>query len=335
VRWLGRHYSRQNGNLYIYVTGGDPMLDLKLFPPELSLFESESAWRIHDRAAIAYDVEKDSLDRAGMILHLNGFRRRDIQEELLERYYALGDEAVLGRETSPGIIRPPSPRRMPEIELAEEVIMPEVAMPKVFRPEAEALTLPLLRGGLRELGAAEERPLEDQAGRGSTETLELHEDPHDMGEASEERLKEMEPALPEMLQSIREGAQLLAESRAEDARLVGELCASLTAYTGWLGVTLELPPDTIPKLDDAAKISLTPQGHLVIVDRQGKVHSKALGDYPTEIVLIVVLNTLPQLRSVINRHAQRLGERIKIFEMINRELRRLPTSAEETLREEA
>lgn len=143
MRILGRYYSRQNGNLYIYVTGDDSMLDLKLFPSELNLFESESAWRAHDRVAIVNDVEDVPLDRAEVILNLNGFRRRDIEEELLESYYAQRDENVLGVELPPDIIGPPSPRRKPELEPAEEgVIMPEVATPEVFRPEVAAITLP-------------------------------------------------------------------------------------------------------------------------------------------------------------------------------------------------
>ncbi|MCW3991345.1 MAG: hypothetical protein NWE79_01435, partial [Candidatus Bathyarchaeota archaeon] len=92
-----------------------------------------SAWRIHDRAAIAYDVEKDSLDRAGMILHLNGFRRRDVEEELLEGYYALGEEAVLeGEIPPPSIVRPHGPRIEPELERVEEdIILPEVPSPGI------------------------------------------------------------------------------------------------------------------------------------------------------------------------------------------------------------
>ena len=140
---MGRYYSMQNGNLYIYVTGDDSMLDLKLFPSELNLFESESAWRAHDRVAIVNDVEAVLLDRAEVILNLNGFRRRDIEEELLESYYAQGDETVLGGEVPPEIIGPPSPRMEPEQgPVVEDVIMPAVAMPEVLEPEGAAVTTP-------------------------------------------------------------------------------------------------------------------------------------------------------------------------------------------------
>ena len=49
---MGKYYSRIGGNLYIYVTRGDSLIDLKYFPNELNLFTAESAWRIKDKMAI-------------------------------------------------------------------------------------------------------------------------------------------------------------------------------------------------------------------------------------------------------------------------------------------
>ncbi|MFQ6053902.1 MAG: hypothetical protein ACE5OO_06735 [Candidatus Bathyarchaeia archaeon] len=174
--------------------------------------------------------------------------------------------------------------------------------------------------------------MEDQARGGSTATLELFGGLQDRGEAMEVKMEEMEPALSELFQSMHEGAQMLAEARVKDARLVGELCASLTAYTTWLGVTLELPPETIPKIYEAERLFLSPRGHLVVVDKEGRVNSRSLDEYPTEIVLNVVLKAMPQLRSAIHEYLQRLGERIDLLDRINSELRSLPTSVGEESR---
>ena len=171
-------------------------------------------------------------------------------------------------------------------------------------------------------------PVEDQTG--STAPLEFYEDLQPGGESSGERLREMEPALSELFQSMREGAQVLTESRAEDTRRSRELCDALNAYTEWLDLTLELPPETIPEFYNVEKMFLSPKGRLVVVDGQGRVRSKALKEYPTEIVLTVVWNALPRLQSKINAYAERLGERIDLLDRISRELRSLPTSAEET-----
>ena len=92
---LTRYYSRQRDNLYIFITGMDEMIDLKLFPPELNLFESGSAWRISSRMAIVSDADKISLDKAEIILGLNGFNRVTLEERLLNRYFIFGDEVEL------------------------------------------------------------------------------------------------------------------------------------------------------------------------------------------------------------------------------------------------
>lgn len=147
---------------------------------------------------------------------------------------------------------------------------------------------------------------------------------HGGAESYELRLKEMESTLSELLQSIREGAQMLVESRARDARLSRELCAALAAYIGWLDIDLELKPEAIPQFNDAGQVSLNPHGHLVVVDGRGRVSSRPLEEYPTEVVLTVFWNALSQLPSEIQKYVRRLGERIDLLDRISRELKGLP-----------
>lgn len=174
----------------------------------------------------------------------------------------------------------------------------------------------------------------DQTRRESAVTLDFYEDLQHSGESSDARLKEIEPALSDLIPSIQESAQTLTASIAEYTRLSRELCKALTAYTDWLGITLEIPPEEIPRFNDVEKMFLSPQGHLVVVDKRGRVDSKALEEYPTEVVLTVVLNALPELKSKMDGYAQRLSERIDLLERISRELRSIPIYAEETTRED-
>jgi len=190
-------------------------------------------------------------------------------------------------------------------------------------------SLRFFRDNLKGLGEAEDRPVEDKAGRDSAAAMDFDVDLTHLGEVSGEGLMDLEPALSEMLQSIHEGARMLVEARARDARLGAELCASLTAYTEWLGASFELPIESFPSFYDAEKMLLTPQGRLVVIDKRGKVDSRALDEHPTDVVLAAVWNALPQLRSTIQRRVQRLGERISLFDRVSTEFRILPTSAKE------
>lgn len=91
---MGRYYSRIDGDLYIYVTMNDPMVDLSLFPPELDLLDPAKPRRIKEKMAIITGAAEANADKAEIILSLNGFRKRDFERETLEHYYVHGDESV-------------------------------------------------------------------------------------------------------------------------------------------------------------------------------------------------------------------------------------------------
>ena len=91
---MGRYYSRIDGDLYIYVTMNDPMVDLSLFPPELDLLDPVKPRRIKEKMAIITGAAEANADKAEIILSLNGFKKRDYERETLEHYYVHGDESV-------------------------------------------------------------------------------------------------------------------------------------------------------------------------------------------------------------------------------------------------
>jgi len=126
---MGKYYSRQGRNLYIYLTEGDPVIDLDIFPEGLNLFNGDSAWRIKDKMAIVNDVDEADLDAAEIILSLNSYQRWDQPEELLELYYTLGDESVLG-ETPTETTKTPSETGIKAREKPKlGVVIPEAIEP--------------------------------------------------------------------------------------------------------------------------------------------------------------------------------------------------------------
>ena len=137
---MGKYYSRIGGNLYIYVTRGDSLIDLKYFPNELNLFTAESAWRIKDKMAIVNDADEANVDKAEIILSLNTYKRWDHSAEILEQYYAADDELIL--QEKPEVAVPtPTVEKPPEME----VIIPEARPPvlpgtdKVVAPPVEGV----------------------------------------------------------------------------------------------------------------------------------------------------------------------------------------------------
>ena len=92
---MGRHYSVSEGNLYIYTTGQDRLLDLGVFPSELNLFEADSAWRISPWIAVVENVLQKAVEMAQIILQLNDYEKISLPTKLLEHYFLDGDEYSL------------------------------------------------------------------------------------------------------------------------------------------------------------------------------------------------------------------------------------------------
>ena len=92
---MGKHYHVAGGCLYIFTTGGETLLDLKVFPSELNLFEAESSWRISPRLAVVEDVLHQTAERAGIILQLNDYNHAEVPVDILESYFLDGDETAL------------------------------------------------------------------------------------------------------------------------------------------------------------------------------------------------------------------------------------------------
>ena len=90
---MSRHFCVAGGNMYIYTTGGEFILDLGVFPEELNLFEAEVAWRISPWLAVAEDVLQRTVDRASIILQLNEYSYQQLPYDVLEDYFRDGEEA--------------------------------------------------------------------------------------------------------------------------------------------------------------------------------------------------------------------------------------------------
>lgn len=89
---MSKHFSVEEGNLYLFTTGAELLPDLNMFPDELDLFNAEATWRISPWVAVAEDVLLGVMERAQIILQLNGFQRSFVPAKELESYFIDGEE---------------------------------------------------------------------------------------------------------------------------------------------------------------------------------------------------------------------------------------------------
>jgi hypothetical protein len=92
---LGRYYSTQGSDLYIWVTGEDELIDLNVFPPGLNIFEADSVWRSSQRIAVSEGVGRETLGVAEMILKHADYGAVEADRDSLEDYFVQGDEKLI------------------------------------------------------------------------------------------------------------------------------------------------------------------------------------------------------------------------------------------------
>jgi hypothetical protein len=92
---LGKHFAVEGGNLYIFTTGTDVMLNLNSFPSELDMFEADTSWRVSPWVAVVEDVLHRQLDSALIVLRLHGYERVSLPKGALESYFVDGMESVI------------------------------------------------------------------------------------------------------------------------------------------------------------------------------------------------------------------------------------------------
>lgn len=89
---MGKHFAVDGGNLYIFTTGKDVLLNLDSFPRGLSLFGADTAWRVSPWVAVVEDVLHRQLERTQIVLRLHGYEKTSLPREALEAYFLDGNE---------------------------------------------------------------------------------------------------------------------------------------------------------------------------------------------------------------------------------------------------
>lgn len=89
---MGKHFAVDGGNLYVFTTGKDVLLNLNSFPRGLDLFGADTAWRVSPWVAVVEDVLQRQLESAQIVLRLHGYEKTSLPREALEAYFLDGNE---------------------------------------------------------------------------------------------------------------------------------------------------------------------------------------------------------------------------------------------------
>jgi hypothetical protein len=96
---LGKYFAVDGGNLYIFTTGRDALINLNSFPPGLGIFGADTAWRVSPRVAVVEDVLLRQLERAQIVLGLHSYEKVSLNWQDLEEYFVNGYEYKVVEKT--------------------------------------------------------------------------------------------------------------------------------------------------------------------------------------------------------------------------------------------
>ena len=87
---MGKYFALDGGNLYIFTTGKDVLINLNSFPQGLGIFGADTAWRVSPRVAVVEDVLLRQLEKAQIVLGLHGYEKTSLSRKDLEEYFLDG-----------------------------------------------------------------------------------------------------------------------------------------------------------------------------------------------------------------------------------------------------
>lgn len=151
-------------------------------------------------------------------------------------------------------------------------------------------------------------------------------------ENSKKMIKEETPPRPyqpssdqmqESLRIINEETLQLREFLLQERICIRELCVLLKQVLKQLNMSFNLPANVFPQTKKPQRIILNDEAHLIFVNNKNEVKSKALEDYPPQVILNVASFIIPELSRSLTSYRKKISSRIGLFDMINHELRNL------------
>jgi len=133
----------------------------------------------------------------------------------------------------------------------------------------------------------------------------------------------LDEKMQESLKILSEETLQLSEFLWQEEKLIKELCTLLKLVLRQLNICFNLPLNILPRTKKMQKIVLNDEAHLIMVNDQNEVRSKALEDYPPHVIFDVVSFVVPELSRSLTSYRKKISVRISLFVRINQELKNL------------
>lgn len=126
------------------------------------------------------------------------------------------------------------------------------------------------------------------------------------------------------IETMRDEVLQLYELQVEEQRLAKDLCSVLQGMLSYLSISPEVPSSIFAKGDGEVKEAfLVPQGDVVVAYDRGRRDIKRLEEYPTDIIIKIVKDTIPSVKDLVASRRKATTERINFLDRASNELQNI------------
>lgn len=129
--------------------------------------------------------------------------------------------------------------------------------------------------------------------------------------------------MQESLKVLSEETLQLSELIWQEVKLTKEFCAVLKQVLKQLRISFNLPVNVLAQGQRLQQAILNSEAHLILINDKNEVESRALEDYPPDVISNMISHIIPELSKSLTQYRQKISVRIDLFDKVNRELRNL------------
>jgi hypothetical protein len=129
--------------------------------------------------------------------------------------------------------------------------------------------------------------------------------------------------MQESLKALSEETLQLSELIWQEAKLTKEFCTVLKQVLKQLKISFNLPVNIFAQGRRLQQAILNSEAHMILINDKNEVESRALEDYPPDVISNMISYIIPELSKSLTLYRQKIAARIDLFDKVNRELRNL------------
>jgi hypothetical protein len=145
--------------------------------------------------------------------------------------------------------------------------------------------------------------------------------------AQQQSSEQKDSAIALSIRTLQEESLQISELSEMERNYAAEVSSLLRQLIEPLNVAYHIKPGSVSNRDATlSDVVLTPQGMLFFMHNHGTINSKTLENLPSEVLVKILAEVVPQIKKVMIDKRQKISARVATLEKIGREFKKIAPS---------